>query len=456
MRWIGTRGIRGRLLVAVVVAVGAAVVVQIVAFDLVLASRLSADATAVARARATGRLSALSTAGDRLRVPETPDDRAVDSQVWVFTPANTLERPTTSLAVNRAARLLATSVIAAGRGRRMDVASADARLLALPVAADGEVLGAVVAGVSLAPYERTKRVALIASIALGLLVLVAVAIAARWVLAAALSPVARMTTDAAEWSEHDLDRRFGQGPPRDEITQLAATLDGLLDRLAASLRHERRFSSELSHELRTPLAKISAQAQLALRGERDPGEYREALTAILSAAQALERTLDALLAGARADAGELRGVADARPVAVAAAEDCAGLADGRDVIVTATPESALRVGVDPDLVERILHPVIENACHYGAGDVRISIARADGEIWFQIDDEGPGVTEEERTRIFEPGVRGSAAAALDDEQAGTAGLGLALARRLARAAGGDVEALPSGGGGSFRVRLPAA
>ena len=70
-----------------------------------------------------------------------------------------------------------------------------------------------------------------------------------------------MTEDAASWSEHDLDRRFDLGEPYDELTRLAATLDGLLERIAASLRHEQRFTAELSHELRTPLARIERRGR---------------------------------------------------------------------------------------------------------------------------------------------------------------------------------------------------
>ena len=79
-----------------------------------------------------------------------------------------------------------------------------------------------------------------------------------------------MTRQAAAWSEHDLDHRFALGEPHDELTELAATLDGLLDRLAASLRREQRFSAELSHELRTPLARVIAESELALRRDREP------------------------------------------------------------------------------------------------------------------------------------------------------------------------------------------
>src|SRR3954452_279421 len=99
---------------------------------------------------------------------------------------------------------------------------------------------------------------------------------AAWgLLRSALRSVSRMTRQAATWSERDLDRRFGLGEPHDELTQLASTLDGLLHRLAASLRHEQRFSAELSHELRTPLSRVIAETELALRRERTPSEYRE-------------------------------------------------------------------------------------------------------------------------------------------------------------------------------------
>ena len=75
---------------------------------------------------------------------------------------------------------------------------------------------------------------------------------------------------ARDWSEHDLDRRFELGPPRDELTALSATLDGLLGRIAASLRHEQRFSAEMAHELRTPLSGVRGEAELALRDDRRP------------------------------------------------------------------------------------------------------------------------------------------------------------------------------------------
>jgi signal transduction histidine kinase len=123
-----------------------------------------------------------------------------------------------------------------------------------------------------------------------------VLVAARWLIGRALEPVATMTRQASLWSEHDLDRRFSPGDAQDEIAQLATTLNGLLERLGASLRHEQRLSAEISHELRTPLAGVIAEAQFAQRH----GVEDQTLTRILERSQELRRTLDALMAAARA------------------------------------------------------------------------------------------------------------------------------------------------------------
>src|SRR5262249_29446607 len=139
-----------------------------------------------------------------------------------------------------------------------------------------------------------------------------VAGAAWWLLRSALEPVAEMTEQAAAWSEHDLDRRFDvPSEPYDELTRLAATLNALLDRLAASLRHERRFSAELSHELRTPLSKVIAEAEVALRRDRSADDYKEALEITLRNAQHVARIVDALVAVAQHEAAAIRGTADA-------------------------------------------------------------------------------------------------------------------------------------------------
>jgi signal transduction histidine kinase len=287
----------------------------------------------------------------------------------------------------------------------------------------------------------------------GLCVIVFVSAVVWWLLGASLRPVVRMTRQAAAWSENDREHRFALGPPYDELTELAATLDGLLDRLAASLRRERRFSAELSHELRTPLARVLAESELALRREREPSEYRRTLELVHGNAAQLSRTVDALVKAARYEAGGDRGTADAAAVAAGAAEACEGLADDRHIDVELVePGYGLRLGLEPDLAERILQPVIENACRYGATHVRVSVGRRDSTVVYAVEDDGPGVAPDETERIFEPGVRGAAGGT---NGAAGAGLGLSLARRLARSVDGDIDVAPARSGARFVVRLPA-
>ena len=440
-------GLRRRLLLAVSVAVAFALLVLIGGFNLILANVLDHDSRDLVRTRAVAQIDALRVDHGRLIVAETPDDRASDAFVWIFAGGRPLERPQVTAATDRAARDLATR--SRGQGFR-DVR--DTRLYSAPVVRDGKRLGTVVAGVALAPYEQTRKLALLASLILGGVVLLLVVIAARWLLEASLQPVVRMTRQAAAWSEHDLEHRFALGPARDELTELAATLDGLLDRLAASLRRERRFSAELSHELRTPLARVRAESELALRRQRDPAEYRHALELIQGSADQLARTIDALVAAARYESGGARGTADALTVAESAVQACGGLAGERHLDLRIhEPTRRLRVGVDGDLAERILQPVLENACRYGVTSVQIAIDHANRSVVYTVDDDGPGVTAEESDRIFEPGVRGQTPRDGADQGAG---LGLALARRLARSIDGDVIADTAAGGGRFLVRMP--
>jgi signal transduction histidine kinase len=439
-------GLRRRLLVALLATAVVVVAALVAGFNLLLATTLDGNARDLARSRADAQRSALRVENGRLATGEAADDRSSDAYVWVFAGRRALERPRVGADLEAAVRRLV-----GGAARFADLPATDTRLYALPVLVAGRRAGTVVAGVSLAPYEETRETALIASLIFGGIVIVLGTGFGWWLLGASLRPVVRMTRQASAWSEHELDHRFALGAPHDELTELAATLDALLDRVASGLRRERRFSAELSHELRTPLARILAQSEHALRRDRTPPEYRRTLELVHGNADRLSRTVDALVAAARYEAGGDRGTADAESVAAGAAAACAGIAEERGIAVeVAPPPRTVRVGVDTDLAERILQPVIENACRYGSTRVRVALARADGSVLYAVEDDGPGVDETERERIFEPGVRGRAAAARGDSGAG---LGLSLARRLARSVDGDVAAVVARGG-RFTVRLP--
>jgi signal transduction histidine kinase len=439
------RGVRARLLTTVVVSVAIALALMTAGFNILLARSLSRDADSVVRTRAATEAASVDLVNDRLVGPDQPDTGGLETQAWVFKDGRALEAPRVSAALDRAAQ-----TAAATPGVSLDVPGLDTRLYATTAADYPSVV--MVAGVSLAPYRHTQRIALIGSLVFAGLLLLVVALVARWTLRAALKPVSRMTADAEAWSERELDRRFAVGEPYDELSQLAATLDRLLDRLSASLRREQRFSAEMSHELRTPLAKVRAQAELALRRERPPEEYRQALTMIVTNTQQMTSAIETLVAAAQQESGLARGRCDAGDVVGEVADTCSALAERRGLQLDAeTPSPPLPLGVEAEIAVRVLQPLVENACEFARGHVRIHVERGDGAVLITVDDDGPGVRGDEAESIFAPGVRGSAAEA--GASAG-AGLGLALARRLARAAGGDVLVRP-GDGGHFVARLPA-
>jgi signal transduction histidine kinase len=443
----GFRDVRTRLFLIVVAALAVALMCATIAFNLLLAHSSAQDADSILRQRVNSERSQIQVSNGHVQIAETLDDALADSSVWVFDATHVIERPRSRPETFAAAQKLAHE------GRRFQtVAGSDQRLYGVPILWQGKRVGTIVAGVSLGPYEQTRRFALIASLLFATTLLIVVGGAVAWLLRSALLPVARMTEQAEAWSENDLDRRFAYGEPHDELSRLAYTLDGLLDRIAASLRHERLFSAELSHELRTPLSKIVAEAELALRRPRAPEEYRRVIADIRRNAESITRIVETLLIAAQQKAGP-GGVANAADVARAAAYACEPLALERGLTLDVdAPARPLRVGVDGDLAERIIYPVLDNACRYGRSSVRLTLARSDGSVLFTIDDDGPGVAEGEREEIFEPAHRGSAGRAAGSG----AGLGLALARRLAQSVTGDVEATGNGAtGGRFVVRLPA-
>jgi signal transduction histidine kinase len=447
-----SRGIRGRLVLVVMGVVGIGLVLLVVAFNVILSDRLDSDIDAVLTARANGQMSSLDVRNGKLIVTDVPDEATAESQAWIYAGKHVLAAPRTAHhRVNSAA-----AGLAGGPRRYQDVESPAERLLAQPVIDEGRRVGTVVVAASRTPYESTRQTALIASIVLAAVLIIVLLIVARILLDAALRPVARMTANAAEWSETDLDRRFGLGPPTDELTRLAATLDGLLDRLAAGMRREQRFSAEISHELRTPLAKISTQAQLlASSPDLGPEQHEEAET-ILRAAGEMREVIEVLMASARAEAGVVgRDRADVEDAARASLEAARPDAEERGVSFDLVAESngRMRATAEPKLVERILAPLVENATRHAHSQAVLRIARNGQWLEVAVEDDGPGVPAGHEATIFEPGYRGDTTG---NENHLGAGLGLSLSRRLARSAGGDVEADPDAPGGRFVVRLPAA
>lgn len=303
------------------------------------------------------------------------------------------------------------------------------RLLAVPFAKAGG--GVVVVAEPLSPYESSERDVLQVTLILGALVTLGAGLVAFTSVRRALRPVVDMAGRADEWSEHDLARRFELGSGTTELSSLASTLDHLLDRVAAAVRTEQRLTADIAHELRTPLTAILGAADLALLDDL-PAAQRESFQEIAAAARRLDETVTTLVEVARTPGG-LAGP----PGTVGAVADELG---SRPHLVLDVPAEQREVAVAAPsrLVARALGPVLDNAVRYATA-ARVSVQVAEDRVRFVVDDDGPGVSDGEA--LFTAG-------------RGRAGLGLPLARRVARSAGGDVVAEPSPSGARFVAEFP--
>jgi signal transduction histidine kinase len=281
----------------------------------------------------------------------------------------------------------------------------------------------------------------------------------------ALRPVMAITNRAAAIAAGDLQGRLAPPGAADEIGRMTDRLNAMLERLQGALEANRLFAAAASHELRSPLTAIRGEVEVALRRERDGGDYREALASVQARVVEMSETIGHLLTLVRAREG--RAEVELREV------DLAGVVE--DVLV-ASKDALARKNVrasreglpslvayaDRGLLTPLFQNVIANAIAYTrpGGHVALSGALLPSlpggmpMIAVRVKDEGPGVPRADWDRIFLPFER------LDpsrSRETGGQGLGLAIAREVARVFGGDVQVAASGPGGSvFEIRLPGA
>jgi len=227
-----------------------------------------------------------------------------------------------------------------------------------------------------------------------------------------------------------------------DLRQLANDLNAMIARLVGLVASQERFVSHAAHELRTPLAALRLEIELALKTCETPAAYVEALEGALGSARRLSALADDLLTLARANAGPHEDVVAIADAASAARELVLPLAREKRVVVDVVGGDARVRGAGPEL-ERVFRNLLENAIRHSPVDGEV-VVRAEahaGRVVVAVTDEGPGIAAGDTERIFEPFVRGGARA----DRAG-AGLGLAIARELVRAMGGELHAVAASRG----------
>ncbi|MQA86163.1 MAG: HAMP domain-containing protein [Streptosporangiales bacterium] len=270
----------------------------------------------------------------------------------------------------------------------------------------------------------------------------------------ALRPVTALRRGAQAIADGAQRRRLPVADARDEIHDLALTLNDMLDRLAAASARQRSFTADAAHELRSPLASVRAQLEVAL-AHPEGQDWSKTGRDVLVDVQRLTRLSEDLLALARLDAtspagpGEV-GPADLGPLAATVAErfDAAGVSVAVDV---GDPET--RAVASPDEVDRVLTNLVANAVRHAASRVVVGVRAEPGWAVLTVIDDGPGIPAEDRERVFERFTR------LDDardQDAGGAGLGLAIVAETVSRYRGRVALADAGPGLCATVWLPSA
>ena len=293
---------------------------------------------------------------------------------------------------------------------------------------------------------------------IGVLVLAAGAV--TLVVRRSLRPLDQVSSVARAIGSGERQRRLHPTRSDTEIGRVATALDDMLDDVVgaerAALDAEQRlraFLSDAAHELRTPVAGIRVAADTLVRADLD-GPEREVLAAhVAREAARASRLVDDLLTMARVDRGLELSRTDLDLRALVEAEvGRAPLVHPSLVLRAQTPDATVPVHADPDRLAQVLSNLIENAARAtgGTGTVTVAVAVRGAFAVVSVTDDGPGVPAADRERIFERLVRLDAARAAS----GGVGLGLPIARGIARAHGGDVRCVDGGVGARFEVTLP--
>lgn len=271
----------------------------------------------------------------------------------------------------------------------------------------------------------------------------------------ALRPLSDLARQAKALTGQTPVGRLTAPQPRDELGVLAAAFNGLLDRLASVIDAQRQFMADASHEMRTPVSVVRTTAQVILaRDARPEDEYRESMAIVGEQAERLSRLVDAMFLLSRAEA---HGVPLQREplylddIVSETARALRVLAATRDVTVDDTScDGELGFVGDDRLLRQMVSNLIDNAIRHATrgGRVRVSLQATGSDAIIRVSDNGRGVPESQRERIFERFARHEA------DYSG-AGLGLPIARWIAEAHGGQLVLESTGADGSmFTVTLP--
>ncbi|MFF3351327.1 sensor histidine kinase [Streptomyces sp. NPDC002917] len=331
----------------------------------------------------------------------------------------------------------------------VDGDTADYRFASVSATTGAGVTLTVHAGAPLATEQKAVG-SVRGAMLIGLPVMLLIVAAVTWLTTRrALRPVEGIRAEmAAITASEDLSRRVPEPGSRDEIARLARTTNETLTALEASVDRQRRFVADASHELRSPIASLRTQLEVGV-AHPDLLDVPGAVTDTVR----LQALAADLLLLARLDAGERPGNTRLDMGALVHEEVSQRAGDRIPVTVSVPPSEPLEVTGSRGQLARIVGNLLDNAERHAESSVAVSVRTERGSVVVAVSDDGAGVPEPERERIFERFVRLDDARSRDE---GGAGLGLAIARDVARRHEGTLTVTRSPEGGArFELRLPA-
>ncbi|GIJ74283.1 two-component sensor histidine kinase [Virgisporangium ochraceum] len=448
MRWWRGRSLRARLVILGTCGLGVGFLVGgVVLFGVLgLALQRSIDTAAESTAREVAALAAEGRLSDPLPVSGGQLVQVVDAQGRVRS---------ASIGADRLVPLLQPKELAEARkgnyryvhGSRATV-EGPIRVVALPAGDDTVVVGRPVG-----EMYRSMGVLRGHLLVVYPVLVIAIGVVGWRVVGAALRPVEQLRAGAESITGSRRDDRLPVPCSEDEIQRLAITLNGMLDRLSAARARQRAFVADAAHELRSPLTAMRTELEVAGRHGIPPDLVPDLLADVVR----LSRLVDDLLLLARADdAGS--GAAPAKdrfaPVDVADV-----LREARDRSRGARVPVTLVLDDGPDLTTlgehdallRAVANLLDNAVRHAAGRVTLTGYPEAGHAVIEVTDDGPGIPEVDRERVFDRFTRLDDARARDE---GGSGLGLAIVRELVRRHDGSVTLADAGPGLRATIRLP--
>jgi heavy metal sensor kinase len=274
----------------------------------------------------------------------------------------------------------------------------------------------------------------------------------------ALAPMDRMAEQARLITATRMSDRLPVDNPNDELGRLSTVFNDTLSRLQSAFDQMRRFTSDASHELRTPLTAIRSVGEVGLREKRGEGEYREIIGSMLEEVDSLSRLVDRLLLLSRAETGDAMLTREDVNL-TALAEDVVAqldvLAEEKQQSISIESSTAAHWTGDRLVLRQALINLVDNAIKYtqSGGRIVIRVAELGKNKVIDVVDNGPGIPEELRSRVFDRFYRVDKSRSREN---GGTGLGLAIAKSAVEVQGGTLSLEPSDGGAGcvFRITLP--